>query len=91
MRKVLGASVSQIVVLLSRDFAQLVGVAFVVATPVAYLMMNSWLQSFAYRADIEWQIFIWAGLFALIMACLTVSYQAAKAALANPVEALRHE
>ena len=91
VRKVLGASVSQIVVLLSRDFAQLVGVAFVVATPVAYLLMNSWLQSFAYRADIEWQIFVWAGLFALIMACLTVSYQAAKAALANPVEALRYE
>ncbi len=91
VRKVLGASVSQIVVLLSRDFAQLVGIAFVVATPVAYLMMNSWLQSFAYRAAIEWQIFVWAGLFALIMACLTVSYQAAKAALANPIEALRYE
>jgi len=91
VRKVLGASVAQIIVLLSREFAKLVGFAFVVATPLAYLAMNQWLQNFAYRTNIELQIFLWAGLLALIMACLTVSYQAAKAALANPVEALRYE
>ena len=91
VRKVLGASVSQIIVLLSRDFAKLVGIAFMVATPLAYFAMNRWLQNFAYRTDIELQTFLRAGLLALIMACLTVSYQAAKAALANPVEALRYE
>ncbi len=91
VRKVLGASVSQIIVLLSRDFARLVGVAFLVAVPVAYFAMQQWLQNFAYRTNIEWQIFIYAGLLALLTACLTVSYQALKAALANPVESLRYE
>lgn len=91
VRKVLGASVAQIIVLLSRDFAKLVGVAFVVATPLAYFVMHRWLQNFAYRTNIELQTFLWAGLLALITACLTVSYQAAKAALMNPVESLRYE
>ncbi len=91
VRKVLGASVAQIIVLLSREFAKLVGIAFVVATPLAYFAMKQWLQNFAYRTDIEWRVFALAGLLAFIMAFLTVGYQAAKAALANPVEALRYE
>ncbi|MCL4707459.1 ABC transporter permease [bacterium] len=91
VRKVLGATVSQIVLLLSRDFAKLVGIAFVVATPVAYVAMSRWLQNFAYRAEIGLGAFLLAGLVALGLACLTVSWQAIKAALANPVEALRYE
>ncbi|MGH7453712.1 MAG: ABC transporter permease, partial [bacterium] len=91
VRKVLGASVSQIVLLLSRDFAKLVGLAFVVAAPVAYFAMNRWLQNFAYRAEISLGTFLWAGLTVSGLACLTVSWQAIKAALANPIEALRYE
>ncbi|RIK70006.1 hypothetical protein DCC62_23205 [candidate division KSB1 bacterium] len=91
VRKVLGATVSQIVLLLSRDFAKLVGIAFVVATPVAYVAMSRWLQNFAYRTEISFGVFLLAGLAALGLACLTVSWQAIKAALANPVEALRYE
>jgi putative ABC transport system permease protein len=91
VRKVLGATVAQIVLLLSRDFAKLVGLAFVVAAPVAYFAMNRWLQNFAYRAEISLGAFLLAGLAALGLACLTVSWQAIKAALANPVEALRYE
>ncbi len=91
VRKVLGATVAQIVLLLSRDFAKLVGLAFVVAAPVAYFAMNRWLQNFAYRAEISLGVFPLAGLMALGLACLTVSWQAIKAALANPVEALRYE
>lgn len=91
VRKVLGATVSQIVLLLSRDFAKLVGIAFVVATPVAYVAMNRWLQNFAYRTEISSGAFLLAGLAALGLACLTVSWQAIKAALANPSDALRYE
>ena len=91
VRKVLGASARSIVVLLSRDFTQVVLIALVVATPVAYLIMDRWLDSFAYRVEISWGIFLIAGLAALGIALLTVSYQAVRAALANPVEALRYE
>jgi putative ABC transport system permease protein len=91
IRKVLGASVTRIVILFSKDFAGLVLIAFVVAAPVAFYFTNSWLQSFAYRVDIGWWIFALAGGLALVIALLTVSAQAIKAALANPVEALRYE
>ncbi len=91
VRKVLGASVSGIVLLLSTAFTKLVVVAFVVAAPLAYFAMDRWLQDFAYRIDISWQIFLMAGLTALGIALLTVSYQSIRAALANPVEALRYE
>ena len=91
VRKVLGATVGQILVLLSKDFARLVLIAFVVATPVAYFAMDWWLASFAYRADMEAWLFMIAGLLAFVIAGLTVSYQALKAAYANPVEALRYE
>jgi putative ABC transport system permease protein len=91
IRKVLGATASGIVHLLSREFLKLVLVANVIAWPVAYFAMNKWLQSFAYRIDIGWWIFALAGGLALLIALLTVSTQAIKAALANPVEALRYE
>ena len=71
--------------------ALLVGVAFVLATPAAYLAMNHWLQDFAYRIEISWGIFLMAGLAALGVALLTVSYQAVRAALSDPVKALRSE
>ena len=91
IRKVLGASVGGLVVLLSKDFVKLVGLALVVATPVAYFAMHRWLQSFAYRIEISWGIFLMAGLLALLIASLTVSYQAVRAALADPVKSLRYE
>ena len=92
VRKTLGASVASIVLLLSKEFTKLVVVAFVVAAPVAYFAMDQWwLQDFAYRIDISWPIFLLAGLSALLIAWLTVSYQSVKAALTNPVEALRYE
>ena len=91
VRKVLGASVGGIVVLLSKDFVKLVGWAFVVATPVAYLAMSRWLDNFPYHVDLSWRIFLVAGLAALVVAILTVSYQSIRAALTDPVKALRYE
>ena len=91
IRKTLGASLVDIVVLLSKGFAQLVLVAFVVAVPLAYFVLSRWLQNFAYHVDLSWPIFLIAGLSALLVALLTVSYQALKAALTNPVESLRYE
>jgi len=91
VRKVLGASVSQIVILLSKDFTRLVLLAIAIAAPVAYFAMNRWLQDFAYRIQIGVETFLLAGGMALLIALLTVSTQAIKAALANPVEALRYE
>jgi putative ABC transport system permease protein len=91
IRKVLGATASGVVVLLSKDFARLVLVANLIAFPVAWYAMNRWLESFAYRIHIGWETFIFAGGLALIIALLTVSTQAVKAALTNPVEALRYE
>ncbi|MCI0695560.1 ABC transporter permease [candidate division KSB1 bacterium] len=91
VRKVLGASVPNLVVLLSKDFSKWVLLANLIAWPVAYFAMNKWLQDFAYRIDIGWTVFALAGGLALLIALLTVSTQAIKAALANPVEALRYE
>jgi len=91
VRKVLGASVGGIVLLLSKDFLKLVALAFVVAAPVAYLAMDRWLNDFAYRIEISWPIFLMAGLATLGIAMITVSYQAIRAALGDPVEALRYE
>lgn len=91
VRKVLGASVSSIVTLLSKDFLKLVLIAIVIASPIAWYAMNNWLQAFAYKIDIEWWMFALAGLLAIGIALLTVSLQSVKAALANPVKSLRSE
>ena len=91
IRKVLGATVVNLIGLLSKDFVKLVLIANIVAWPIAYYAMNRWLQNFAYRVDLGWQVFALAGGMALLIALLTVSAQAIKAALANPVEALRYE
>jgi ABC-type antimicrobial peptide transport system permease subunit len=91
VRKVLGASVPDIVVLLSKEIAGLVVIAIIVAIPTAYYFLNKWLQDFAYRIDISWWVFVLAGLSALMIAFLTVSIQAIKAAVANPVKSLRTE
>ena len=91
IRKVLGASVAGITGLLSKDFLKLVVIAFVIATPVAALGMNKWLQAFAYRINISWWMFALAGLFAILIAVVTISFQSIKAAMANPVKSLRTE
>ncbi len=91
VRKVMGASVGSIALLLSKQFARLVGVAFLVATPLAYLAAGRWLDDFAYRTETAWWIFALAGLAALAVALATVSYHAIRAALTDPVEALRYE
>jgi putative ABC transport system permease protein len=91
IRKVLGASVAGIVRLLSKEFVILVLAANAMAWPAAYYTMNRWLQNFAYRIDLSWWVFALASGLALLIALLTVSTQAIKAALANPVEALRYE
>jgi len=91
VRKVLGASVSGITTMLSMDFLKLVFIAIVIATPVAWYAMNKWLQDFAYRIDIHWWVFVIAGMFAILIAFATISYQAIKAALMNPVKSLRSE
>ncbi|MCH8960781.1 MAG: FtsX-like permease family protein, partial [Bacteroidetes bacterium] len=91
VRKTLGASVTSIVLLLSKEFTKLVLVAFVVAVPVAYFAMDRWLKDFAYHVEISWWIFLIAGSLALAIAWLTVSYQSIRAALTNPVKALRYE
>ena len=77
--------------LLSKDFARLVIIAFVLAAPLAYLLMDRWLQAFAYRIQVGAGPLLLAGMAALLIALLTVSYQSMKAALVNPVESLRHE
>ena len=91
IRKALGATASHLVLLLSKGFVSLVLIAFVIAIPIAYLAMNRWLADFAYRIEISWRIFLIAGLVALLVAIFSVSYQAIRAALANPVESLRYE
>ena len=91
IRKVLGASTTGLVALLSRDMLKLVAVAILFAAPLAWWAMDYWLQDFAYRIDIEWWIFLVAGLIAVFVAFLTVSVQSVRAALSNPVESLRSE
>jgi putative ABC transport system permease protein len=91
VRKVLGASVPQIVTLLSKDFLKLVMVSIVLSSPIAYYGMNQWLQGFAYRIDLQWWVFGMAGITAVLIALFTVSFQAIKAAIANPVNSLKSE
>ena len=91
IRKILGADVSKIVVLLSRDFVVLVVAASLVAFPLAWWSLQQWLQDFSYRIDIPWMAFLGAALLTLMVALVTVSIQAIKAALTNPVKSLRTE
>jgi putative ABC transport system permease protein len=91
VRKVLGANVSTIVALLSKDFLKLVIIAAIIAFPIAWYAMSRWLQDFAYRVNIQWWVFILAGIIAACIALFTISFQAIKAALTNPVKSLRTE
>src|SRR4030095_963532 len=91
IRKVLGASVNSVVRLLSKEFIVLVIIAAVIAFPLGWWAMNKWLEDFAYRIQIAWWVFPVAGIAALLIALLTVSFQAIKAAIANPVKSLRTE
>jgi ABC-type antimicrobial peptide transport system permease subunit len=91
IRKVLGASIGSITTLLSKEFVVLVCIAIMIASPIAWWVMNKWLEDFAYRININWSVFVFAGTIALIIALVTVSFQAVKAAVANPVKSLRTE
>ena len=91
VRKVLGASVAGITTLLSKDFLKLVMLSFVIASPVAWWMMHQWLQDYPYHVNIQWQVFAIAGLLSFLISVITVSYQAIKAAVTNPVKSLRTE
>ena len=91
IRKVNGARTSEILTMLNKDFVKWVAIAFVIATPIAYYAMNKWLENFAYKTALSWWIFALAGLLALGIALLTVSWQSWRAATRNPVEALRYE
>ena len=91
IRKVLGASVSSIVGLLSKDFLRLVTIALLVATPLAWYFMHKWLQDFAYRINISWVVFIATGIFGITIALFTVGLQAVRAGVRNPVKSLRTE
>jgi putative ABC transport system permease protein len=91
IRKVLGASVTGIVSMLSKDFLKLVFIAVLIASPLAWWAMHKWLQDFAYKINIGWWVFLLAGMIALFVAFITVSFQAVKAAIANPVRSLRTE
>ncbi|HYM94569.1 MAG TPA: FtsX-like permease family protein, partial [Chitinophagaceae bacterium] len=91
IRKVLGASVQNVLLLVSKDFLLLVCIAFIISVPVTWWAMHRWLQDFAYRINISWWIFIIAGLLAFLIALMTISFQAIKAAIANPVKSLKTE
>jgi len=88
---VLGASVSGILLLLSKDFTRLGSAANIIAWPVAFFAMKKWLQNFTYRTDISWWLFVLSGVLALGIALLTVSYQVVKASLTTPINSLRYE
>ncbi len=91
MRKVLGASVSQIVYKLSIDFLKLVGISILISLPIAWYAMGKWLQDFSYRIEIGWEVFALAAFLTVVISILTVSYQSIKAALANPIRSLKAE
>jgi putative ABC transport system permease protein len=91
VRKILGATSNGIAFMLSTDFLKLVVLAFLIATPLAWYIMNKWLQDFAYRTSISWWMFAAAGVAVILIAFITVSFQAIKASLANPVKSLRTE
>ena len=91
VRKVLGASVTGITALLSKDFLKLVAISILIATPVSWWLMHQWLTSFAYRIEVKWWVFVLAAVIAICIALVTVSVRAVKAATVNPVKSLRTE
>lgn len=91
IRKILGADISSILGLVSKEFLQLILISFLIAVPVAYIVMQQWLQEFTYRTEIGITVFALAGIGTLLIALLTVSWQSLKAALMNPVDSLRSE
>jgi putative ABC transport system permease protein len=91
IRKVLGASVQQIVTALSTDFIKLVAIALIIATPLVYIAANKWLQNYPYRIEMSWWLFASAGILVMLIALFTVSFQSIKTAVANPVKSLRTE
>ena len=91
IRKVNGATVSEILIMLNKDFLKRVAIAFIIATPIAYYAMSKWLENFAYKTELSWWIFALAGALTLGIALVTVSLQSWRAATRNPVEALRYE
>jgi putative ABC transport system permease protein len=91
IRKALGATTGNIVYLFSKEFVLLIGIAFVISSPIAWYFMHKWLQDYVYRIDISWWIFILGGVASIIIALISVSFQAIKAAVTNPVKSLRTE
>ena len=91
IRKVNGAKISEVITMLNTDFIKWIAIAFIIATPIAWYTMYKWLENFAYKTSLSWWVFALAGVFALGIALLTVSWQTWKAASRNPVEALRYE
>ena len=91
IRKVLGASINSVVKLLTTDFIKLVGLAFLIASPITYFLIQRWLENYTYRIDLQWWVFLLAGGFALVITLLTVGFQSIKSAVANPVKSLRTE
>ncbi|MDF2158132.1 ABC transporter permease [Algoriphagus sp. CAU 1675] len=91
IRKVLGSTIGSIIVLLSKEFTKLVVIAFLIASPIAWWIMNQWLKDYQFKQELGWQVFLGAGLFAVVIALLTTSYQSIKAATANPVNSLKSE
>jgi len=91
IRKVLGSTIGQIVAMLSKDFLKLVGISFAVAFPVGYYAMDKWLQSFAYRIEMQWWLFVLAGLITILIAFATIGWKSFKAATMNPIKSLRTE
>jgi putative ABC transport system permease protein len=91
VRKVLGANVGGIIRLLAMNFLKLVFIAILIAVPVAWWLTDKWLQDFAYRININWTVFAMAGILAMLIAILTISFQSIKAAIANPIKSLRTE
>lgn len=91
VRKVLGATGVQILMMMTSRFVRLTLIAVIVGTPLAYFLVNSWLNRFAYKAEIHWSVFVLSGIFLLVITCLTVAFESTRAALQNPVKSLRHE
>jgi putative ABC transport system permease protein len=91
LRKVNGAKVAEVIILLNKDFVKWVSIAFLIAIPIAWFIMHKWLENFAYKTGLSWWIFVLSGILALVIALLTVSLQSRRAATRNPVEALRYE